>query len=53
MDEVNKTIALVTGASRGLGYQLAQLLGKRGVHVTFQAYDGFELEQSLRHTVTE
>ena len=33
MDEVKKTIALVTGASRGIGYQLARLLGKKGMHV--------------------
>ena len=33
MDEVNKTIALVTGASRGFGYQLAKLLAKKNFHI--------------------
>ena len=33
MDKNEKTIALVTGASRGLGYQVAKLLAIKGMHV--------------------
>ena len=33
MNETNNKIVLVTGASRGLGYQVALLLGKKGFHI--------------------
>ena len=33
MTSVNSTTALVTGASRGLGYQVAKLLAQKNVHI--------------------
>ena len=33
MAEFNKKIAVVTGASRGLGYQVAKLLAKKNIHI--------------------
>ena len=33
MNKIDKEIALITGASRGLGYQVAKLLAKKDMHV--------------------
>lgn len=33
MNDVNKTVAVVTGASRGIGFEVAMLLAKKNVHV--------------------
>ena len=33
MKEFEKTVAVVTGASRGLGYQAAKLLAKKNIHI--------------------
>ena len=33
MEESDKLIALVTGASRGIGYQVAKLLAKKNIHI--------------------
>ena len=33
MSSFNSTTALITGASRGLGYQLAKLLALKGIHI--------------------
>lgn len=40
--------ALVTGASRGLGKELARLLARRGVNVALIARGGSELEDAVR-----
>jgi NAD(P)-dependent dehydrogenase (short-subunit alcohol dehydrogenase family) len=47
----NVTVALVTGANKGLGREIARQLGKQGIHVVIGSRDaakGEEAAQSLR-----
>src|ERR1700712_839676 len=44
MFDLTKKIALVTGASRGLGWAMAQSLASAGAHVVLNARDGAALD---------
>lgn len=44
--ELNGKTALVTGASRGLGYELSSLLAKRGANLVIAARNGAALERA-------
>lgn len=46
--EFEGRVALVTGASRGIGYQLAKALAARGAHVIAVARTVGGLESTLR-----
>ncbi len=52
MDTTKKTTALVTGASRGLGYQVAKILAKKGMHIIGLARTVGALEE-LSDEITE
>jgi gluconate 5-dehydrogenase len=44
MFDLNQKVALITGASRGLGWAMAQSLASAGAHVVLNARDGAALE---------
>ena len=44
MFDLHQKVALVTGASRGLGWAMAQSLASAGAHVVLNARDGATLE---------
>ena len=44
--ELEGKVALITGASRGLGYEVAALLGERGARLVITARDGEALERA-------
>ncbi len=39
MTNDNRKVALITGANKGLGFEVARQLGKRGMHVIIGARD--------------
>ena len=47
MFDLTEKIALVTGASRGLGWAMAQSLARCGAHVVLNARDAAALEDRV------
>ena len=52
MFDLAKKVALITGASRGLGWSMAQSLAKAGAHVVLNARDEKLLSERVK-TLTE
>jgi gluconate 5-dehydrogenase len=48
MFDLTKKIALITGASRGLGWSMAQALAKAGAHVVLNARDEKRLSERVK-----
>jgi len=47
------TIALVTGANKGIGFETARQLGKRGIHVIIGARDGARGAEAVKKLTAE
>ena len=47
MFDLSGKVALITGASRGLGWAMAQSLASRGAHVLLNARDAGVLDQRV------
>lgn len=52
MFDLAKKVALITGASRGLGWSMAQSLAKAGAHVVLNARDEKLLNERVK-TLTD
>ena len=51
--DLNGRVALITGASRGLGLQLAEALGEMGAKVAITARKQAELDEAQRHLAAQ
>ena len=52
LQDLSGRIALVTGGSRGLGLQMAEVLGELGARIAITARKAGELEEAKAHGVS-